>query len=374
MCKKITTEIFIEKSKKIHSDKYDYSLVNYVKSDQKVKIICFEHGIFEQTPNGHLNGSNCIYCSGLNKKTTKEFIHDAKKIHNDKYNYSLIEYKGNNIKIKIYCNKCKQFFEQTPHSHLNGSGCPKCGIEIALEKRKLTIDYFIQKAKETHKDKYDYSLVNYINIKTKVKIICSIHGIFEQTPDCHLNRNHNCLKCSIENNKLNIRFSNIEYIEKLKKVHGNNYDYSLVDYINSKTKIKIICPIHGIFKQISHSHLKGNGCPKCKRSKGEIKIENFLKENNIKYETQKTFDGCKFIRKLKFDFYLPKYNLCIEFDGQQHFNSYERYGGIKGFNKRKLYDSIKNKFCLDNNINLLRISYTQIKNIEKILKEKLNLK
>jgi hypothetical protein len=126
--------------------------------------------------------------------------------------------------------------------------------------KKLTTEEFIKKAKTIHGDKYDYNLVDYKNTYTKVKIICPIHGVFKQKPSDHL-RNNGCPECS-GTKKLTTK----EFIEKAKAVHGDKYDYSLVKYKNTKTKVKIICPIHNTFEQRPNSHLKGFGCPECRQS------------------------------------------------------------------------------------------------------------
>ena len=127
MNKKKTTEEFIQEAKRIHSGEYDYSLVNYQTNKTKVRIVCPKHGVFEQTPNSHLNGSGCPCCYGTHKKTTEQFIKDAKKIHRDKYDYSLVDYKTAKTKVKIICKTCGKIFEQAPNNHLNGQDCPVCG-------------------------------------------------------------------------------------------------------------------------------------------------------------------------------------------------------------------------------------------------------
>ena len=352
--KKLTNKEFIERSKKIHFNKYDYSLVKYTKSKIKVKIICPIHGIFEQTPTKHLIGCGCKFCSGKIKFTTDIFIKKSKKIHKNKYNYSLVNYINISKKVKIICSK-HGVFEQSPYSHLQSCGCIKCA---GTQKSNTII--FTLKSKKIHKNKYDYSLVNYKNNYTKVKIICPKHGIFEQAPNNHL-IGHGCHECG--NSK---KLTTKKFIEKAKKIHFNKYDYSLVKYKNYKTKIKIVCSKHGIFEQTPDNHIsKNQNCPKCNiSSKGEYTISKLLENNNIIFETQKTFDDCKNINKLPFDFYLPDHNLCIEYDGRQHFN----INTIYYTENIKINDNIKTEYCSNNNINLLRIPYTddideKIKNI-----------
>ena len=162
------------------------------------------------------------------------------------------------------------------------------------------------------------------------------------------------------------------FIEKSKKIHNSKYDYSLVKYVNNTTKVKIICPVHGVFEQTPASHLNGSECPHDNNSYGETKIFNILKNKNLCFETQKRFKDCKDKRTLPFDFYLPDYNLCIEYDGRQHFESVEIFGGEQNFQIQQKHDKIKNNFCKENNIDLLRIKYTD--DIEEKLNEKYNEK
>ena len=230
-------DLFINKANIVHMNKYDYSLVNYIYSYEKVKIICPIHGIFEQTPNNHLR-SGCLKCSIEDKKNKFKsifFIEKANEIHKHKYDYSLVNYINNKTKVKIIC-PIHGEFEQTPNNHLRSGGCNKCfGVH------KLNTSEFIEKANQIHKNKYNYSLVDYVNSKTKVTITCPIHGDFEQIPNSHLNGD-GCLRCSN-----NYSPNTNEWIDKAKLTHNNKYDYSLVDYGNSKNKVKITCPIHGDF-------------------------------------------------------------------------------------------------------------------------------
>ena len=147
------------------------------------------------------------------------------------------------------------------------------------------------------------------------------------------------------------------FVYKSKKIHGDKYDYSLVNYINNKTKVEIICSEHGIFKQRPTDHLNGCGCPICRESKGEKKIRNFLNEKKIKFLPQYKFNNCKHILQLSFDFYLPEYNICIEYNGIQHYKPIEKFGGKNQFLIQNKCDNIKKEFCLKNNIKLIIIKY-----------------
>ena len=360
----------------------------------------------------------------MKKKNKEEFISDAIKVHGDLYDYSLVEYINSKSPVKIICKK-HGIFEQNPNNHLRGSICKKCSYEKISTETSKCKEKFIKESNIKHNNKYDYSLVEYKNNKTKVKIICQEHGIFEQRPDQHLY--HGCVKCAGK-----IKKDKESFIKESMLIHGNKYDYSLVDYKNNKNKVKIICQEHGIFEQIPASHLKGHGCekcsfnykknikdfikssfdihgdkysyvksvyesaltkliitckkhgdflqtpnkhigskqgcPMCKRSKGVELICKILEENNIKYENEKTIKGCvsKNNKLLYFDVFIRE-SIAIEYDGEQHFIPIEKWGGVENLNKIKERDSIKNNFCKKNNIKLFRISY--IDNIEEKMNE-----
>lgn len=191
-------QIFINMSRLKHGDKYDYSLVHYIKTDEKVKIICPTHGIFEQKPNGHLSGYGCIKCCGNQLSSTKEFIEKSTHIHGDKFNYDLVEYIDCDTNINILCNKHNYQFNQTPYRHLRTKyACPKCRAENSGKSQKLTTEIFIEKSKLKHGDRYDYSKSIFKNTLTKVEIICKEHGSFWQLPSNHYYRGDNCPYCRV---------------------------------------------------------------------------------------------------------------------------------------------------------------------------------
>lgn len=302
----------------------------------------------------------------MNRLTKKYFIDKANIRHNNKFDYSLVEYISTHNKVKIICPEHGEFL-QDPANHLRkiktNKGCPKCGTNSGANKISSSKEQFIEKAIIKHNIEYDYSLVDYKNAKTKVIIICSKHGEFLQIPDAHLN-GKKCSKCSKVHKP-----TTEEFIENAKLIHGNKYNYSLVNYIKHKIKVNIICKEHGIFEQQPNNHLSGQGCPKCKESHGEREIRQFLYEKNIKFDYQKTFNTCRNVKLLPFDFYLPELNTCIEFHGLQHYKSVKWFGGEDGFNLQQKRDKIKENYCYNNNINLIIIKYNEDINI--LLEEKL---
>ncbi len=293
----------------------------------------------------------------MKKLTIIEFIEKARKIHDNKYDYSKVNYiNGRNV-VKILC-KRHGLFQQTPSNHLAGQNCPVC-----MNKGKSNVDRFINSAKQVHGERYDYSIIKYLNNKTKINIICKEHGIFEQIPTRHL-CGDGCSKCNG-----GVISNYIEFINKANNIHNNIYDYSKVNYINSQTKVKIICSEHGVFEMKPNNHLLGQCCPQCKnKSFGEKYINNWLINHSIKFERQKSFNDCKNSKLLKFDFWIPNKNTLIKYDGKQHYVPIEHMGGEMSFKSVQTNDKIKTKYAMNNNLNLLRIPYTERKNLSNILK------
>jgi len=355
------TKQYINKAKKVHNARYDYSLLEYRYSKDKIKIICPEHGIFEQIASKHLFGYGCSKCGGSNKKTTSEFINESKKIHNNKYDYSLVTYISSRDNVDIIC-KTHGKFKQRAYNHLNGTGCVKCHIENKIKSN----DKFIRQSNDVHNNKYDYSLCVYKKGDEKIDIICPDHGKFAQKPIFHL-RGQGCPKCADDNKRL----TSAGFILNSKRIHGDVYDYVKIDYINNYTKVEIICPNHGSFYQAPNYHMLGQGCPKCKSSKMEKYIYSFLKNNNILFISQKTFKECKNINVLPFDFFLPDFNVCIECNGEQHYKPIDYFGGEKTLKYIQHNDKLKKKFCKNNNIDYLEIKYNE--NIDEKIKKKLEI-
>lgn len=355
-------------------------------------------------------------------KTQEEFLLDAYRIHGNKFDYSESVYIKAKSKIKIMCNTCQKYFNQNPNVHIcQKQGCPYCAGKV------YNTNDFIDKAKKINGNKCSYSLVDYINGSTPIKLICNrCARIYYQKPSSHL-AGKTCKYCGktrvlnteifIKNSKKingeKFNYSLVEYIgnkikiklicnscnkifcqrpdshisqkqgcpncrknkklttedfiSRSKKIHGDLYDYSSVVYKGIDEKVKIICNVHGIFHQLPSSHLHQKcGCPICRNSKGELAVKSWLENNQIKFMQEYKFPDCRNILELPFDFYLPDYNFLIEYDGEQHFNASKLYGGEKRLINTLKLDKIKTEYCKDNNINLLRIKYNE--NIE----EKLN--
>lgn len=262
-----TTDSFVEKAQTVHGDRFDYSQVDYKNAVTRVTIVCPDHGPFSQAPSNHLAGSSCPDCGHLarsdaRRSTTEQFITKAIEVHSDRYDYSLVEYVGNAEKVTIICSDHGPF-EQTPAEHLVGSGCAECGRLAGADARRRTTEQFIANAKQVHGDRYDYSLVEYLAATDKVAIICPDHGPFEQAPNGHLG-GKGCYECGKLASAEAKRTSTEEFISKARTVHGKRYDYSLVEYVGSAQKVSINCPDHGCFFQAPADHInQRSGCPDC---------------------------------------------------------------------------------------------------------------
>ena len=319
--KKLNDSIFIQKSKKVHGDKYDYSKVKYINCETKVCIKCPKHGYFWQQPQYHIGKqkSGCPSCANENRNNykrlnTTKFIKEAIKIYGNKYDYSLVNCKNNYDNVTIIC-PIHGKFEQRPTVHLrkNGKGCPKCCVNY-----KKSLEDYLKVFNNIHGDKYDYSLVNNINNgQSMIDIICPLHGIFKQRAILHY-RGHGCKFCANKENGLNHRISVENFIEKSVKIHGDTFDYSLIKEIeNVQIGVPIKCKEHNeIFYQRPDNHMNGkNGCKKCKCmgiSHLEKEMINFVKENysnNIKENVR------NIITPYELDIYLPDLKLAFEFNG-----------------------------------------------------------
>lgn len=231
------------------------------------------------------------------KKTTEQFIEDAIKVHGDKYDYSKVEYLGNNKDVIVIC-PIHGESKQRPANHLNNGGCFLCGVEKSTKSKLRSENEFIKKCKKIYGEDYDYSLVDYKTCKDKVKIICKTHGVFKVTGDVFLNNKSGCAKCTTDRKRTKNRSN---FLARATEIHGIKYDYSLVDYINNHTKVKIICSEHGVFQQIPLGHLQGNSCTLCgssvrkgKKQTTEEFIKLSIKTHGEKYDyTETTYINAK---------------------------------------------------------------------------------
>ena len=271
---KLTTEEFITKAKAVHGDRYDYSKVKYINNQTKVCIICPIHGDFIQRPLDHIKGSGCPECGKVKnvesrRKTTDHFIDEARKVHGDKYDYSNVNYESMSKKVCIICKEHGEFW-QTPYTHLNGHGCSKCAYKGNRQRHYYSQDEIIVKIKSLFGERYSFEKVVYKAMKVPIILVCHEkdehgieHGEFSMRPDNIFSGKQGCPKC-YDNRRSRLQRKTLEvFVEEAKKVHGELYEYHKVEYVNTNSKVCIVCKIHGDFWQTPTNHLKGKGCPYC---------------------------------------------------------------------------------------------------------------
>jgi very-short-patch-repair endonuclease len=318
------------------------------------------------------------------KISKEQYLIKVREKHGEQYDYSLLNETdvNSNKKVQIIC-KHHGIFLQHPKKHFI-NGCPKCARK-RIEKASLIAfdsNYFEKVSNKIHNFKYDYSKVKDLDTggySIKVEIICKAHGVFFQKASKHMT-GQGCPWCSMRGPS--VATTKEFFIAKATELHDNLYDYSKVEFVkNLRQKVTIICPKHGDFIQSIKAHLSPCGCPKCKYSKGELKVFKTLnKVYNGEIEVQKRFKDLfdKNVKnKLSFDFFLPAKNLLIEYDGEYHFKKAffnkkdteeTSYFRLKEVQRR---DKLKSDYAIKNGYNLLRISYLEYNNIENILLENL---
>ena len=269
MPKKVTPKDYINKCK---VQGYDLPIENYISAKVKIKHKCSKGHIYEQTPSSHLSGKGCPKCKNIKlsiykKRTPEEYYNECKEKDLD---LPIEKYKGNSIKIKHKCIR-NHIYEQRPHDHLQGQGCPKCSRNYSYTPK----EYY----QECKSKGIDIPIEDYIDTKTKIKHKCSKCGnIYEQTPNKHLIRGHGCPKCGrrkmiISRTGKNKKKTPEEYYNECK---SKGYDLPIENYINNSIKIKHKCIKGHTYSQSPNVHLQGQGCPICNESHGEKHIRNYL--------------------------------------------------------------------------------------------------
>ena len=344
-------------------------LEKYIKAKTPIKHKCLIHNyIWDVQPSNLLQGRGCPLCRNdkLRKqrvKTDEQYLNELSDLNS--YIIPLESYKTSHSPIYHLCLKHNVKWKATPNSILSGSGCKQCGNEKSSISMNLTHVEYCEKLKTYNP--YVIPLENYIANKIPIKHKCLIHDCeWIVTPGSVL-QGCGCTQCKSEKIIDKLSKTHNEYIDELYNI--NSDIICLGTYINYSTPILHKCLNCNYEWNVSPSNiLYGFGCPQCSISHGEKAIKNYLDNNNVKYIIQKKFDDCKDIRCLPFDFYLCDLNKCIEYDGKQHFQPIEFFGGEESYKTLQYHDLIKNKYCEENNIPLLRIPYYE-NNIETQLEQ-----
>lgn len=258
----------------------------------------------------------------------------------EKYDYSKTVFKGSRSEVQIHCNVCGTDFMQQARKHLEGQGCRNCRNEGFRKAYQLGKDDFIKRAQGVHGGKYNYSKVQYKSTRDPVCIVCPEHGEFWQAPMNHLN-GQGCKKCYHEGKFL----SKEEVLKRCKDVHGDFYDYSLVEYKGYSEKVDITCPKHGVFSQSMADHLYGKGCPKCVHhiSSQEIECFEFIKQfcPDAVQSDRTVLEG------KELDIYIPSKHLAVEINGIYWHNDKQ---------KDKRYHFNKFVACKEKGVRLIQIT------------------
>lgn len=295
------------------------------------------------------------------------------------YDYSLIEeYINCKQPLPILCQK-HGLFLMPANSHLRGCGCPKCANEKTGDRCRMTLKEFLMRSFEIHGNFYDYSLINennFIDSRTKVDIICPLHGKFKQTPHSHLT-GRGCYKCGKQRMASTQALTRDEVVRRCNDIFDYKYDYSLFnEYHSKKDIIRVICPVHGAWNVSVNNHLYNkSGCPSCKRSFGEEQVAKFLNANHIEYKEQYRIHNSYLFCKntiILIDFYLPKFNAFIEYNGIQHYKKSPIFN-MRTFEQQQERDNAVKKYCKEYRIKLIEIPYTKYDNIASILKMELKI-
>jgi hypothetical protein len=408
--KKLNKDQILEKFLSVHNNRYDYSKFEYVSYHIKSIIICNEHGEFLQSPSKHILGQGCKICN--NKFSINDIKDKLYKIHRDKYEFIFGDVIDTRSKIKIKCNhgikelqicsllqgqgciyckgkKWSEFYLKThlikinsnliyedgfmngkylniickehgnfnikKDRHLSGQGCPKCS-----KRKKYDQDFFINSVIKKFDNIYTYDKCFFNSFREKVIITCKKHGDFETYPSYLLNGN-GCKLCRNENNSHSKEY----FLKKCLERHPE-IDHSILEYNGVNNNIKLICKKHGVFEQNAGYYLNySKGCKYCSETKGEKKIRIYLEGINLKYKQQYKKYG------FTFDFYIPDYNTYIEFNGRQHYEPIEFFGGTESYNKQLSKDILKDHILEKYNIKLIKIGYWQINKVDDILKKEL---
>lgn len=361
--RKKTHEEFINQIKNINPNIKIIS--QYKRTNDYVECECIKCGhTWSAFPHNLLKGHGCPLCSKKKNSDTKsksndEFISELKEVN--KYIIPLDKYVRNNIKIRCVCSICGYEYMVVPSSLLNGYGCPRCS-----KKERYTTETFIEKLRTINPN--IEILDGYKNSFTKVKCRCKECGNEWNARPGNLLFGTGCPVCSGV-----AKYTTDSFAEKLFEI--NNNIEIIGEYKNMDTKIAYRCKSCDNINEASPRNLLHNlrGCPYCASSKGEKRIREFLNDNNIEYIAQYRFDDCKDIYTLPFDFFIPNCSIVIEYDGIQHFETVDLWGGENALADTQRRDKIKTDYCKNHNIRLIRISYKDFDNINSILDNELLL-
>lgn len=337
----------------------------YLDANIKIAHLCLIHNeLWEVKPSSVLRGAGCPKCHAERSSATRQKSSQQYQTEVARITSSIIpieEYKGARTPILHRCIKHNVEWKALPGNILQGCGCAECAKEKIIQKNTKPHEQYIHELKE--KCPGIICIEDYQGAEVPILHQCLKMGHkFLSRPADKLS-GKGCPKCSGT-----YQMTNDEFVMKL---HTVNPDIEPLDpYVTMKTPIRYRCKKDGyVWEAIPNSVIHGSGCPQCNESSGERKIRQWLERHHLDFIFQKKYDDCKDKECLPFDFYVPSFDVLIEFDGAQHFRAVELFGGEQGFKVRKKHDEIKNAYCEQNHISLLRISFQD--NIEEKLQQHL---
>ena len=340
----------------------------YIDTNTPILHHCTEHNYdWKIAPKNALYGHGCPQCHNERIKKSLSKLHDEyiQEVSVKNHGIKVIgEYNNANTKLLHYCTIHNFYWETTPQSILEGHGCPKCNSEKISKKNTMSHQWYVDELKKNNPT--TIAVEQYINMRTPILHKCLIHNLEWITTPSSTLQGCGCIKCKGEKISNNFLKSHEQYVEELKEINPNIV--VLEQYLGANIPILHKCLKDGNEWYVSPSSiLNGYGCPQCRETKGERRIRIYLDKHHITYKYQQLFDDCIDIKPLPFDFYLSDYNIAIEYDGKQHFEPVEHFGGKEGYEYTIRHDKIKTEYCKNNGILLLRIPYFKYNNIEEEL-------
>jgi len=338
---------FYDTMKEMYGDSLDFTESEYLGSKKPIVVHCVSHGKYTTKPCYLMRGAKgCIGCSS--KFSKDYFIKLAKEQHGDRYSYDKVIFRNVDTPVTITCREHGDF-KVKPYNHYKlGTNCPAC----AQSESVMDEGTFLEQAKLVHGDKYCYGNVSFKGYTKAVTLGCPKHGYFYQKARVHLNGS-GCPTCHRESTKKTLG----EFIQDAQQVHGYIYNYDKVEYVNNKTPITVVCKKHGPFKTIPNRHVsQKQGCPRCRESLGERQIAHILDINGIEFRREYKFDGSLY----RYDFFLPKFEILIEFHGIQHYEPVERFGGYEALEECKARDWDKLRLANGKKIPLIVLNYLDL--------------
>lgn len=357
MAKKKTNTEFKKEVYDLVGDEYTF-LDRYVNARTKLGVRHNKCGhIYKVLPSNFLQGARCPYCATTALKTNEQFQHEVFSLVGDEYVF-LDTYVNGKTKLRVKHNSCGHIYKTTPGNFLYGYRCPYC-----FGTHKKTDAQFKQEVYDLVGNEYTF-LEAYISNKTKLKIKHNVCGeIYGVTPRDFL-RGYRCPYCAGLIKKTDTQFKQEVY-----NLVGKEYTF-LDNYINNRTKIRVKHNKCGnVYEVKPNDFLSGKRCPYCREPKGETIITKILDTLNINYDPQKTFDDLVDTTYLSYDFYIPDQAILIEYQGMQHYEPIDYFGGDSAFEKQQKHDKMKADYAKDHGYNLIAVPYTEdtFSNIKKYL-------